>query len=106
MTNYLEMQPGTIWMQNKTRFNDATIIVKIETAPYCKIQPAYGFDKCRSDVPITEPPYEGAPIIKMFTYNRYPKMIVRYLICDSLKHLDKISLYHANGFTHTHTRIH
>ncbi len=103
-TNYLELQPGTIWMQNKREFNKATIIVKIEQAPYCKIQPSYGEDKL--GYPIREPLYEGAPVVKMITYNHMPQIVYRYLICDSQKHLNKLTTAHANGFTHYYRRIH
>ena len=103
-TNYLELQPGTIWIQNKSEFNKATLIVKIEQAPYCRIQPSYG--ETKPGCPITEPPYEGAPVVKMFTYNRMPQIVYRYLICDSQRHLNKMTTSHANGFTYYYRRIH
>ncbi len=103
-TNYLELQPGTIWMQKKREFNKATLIVKIEQAPFCRIQPCYG--RTRDGIPITEPLYEGDPVVEMITYNRMPQIVYRYLICDSPKHLNKMTKSHANGFTFYYKRIH
>lgn len=103
-TNYLELQPGTIWIQNKREFNKATLIVKIEQAPFCRIQPCYG--RTHDGYAITEPPYEGAPAVEMITYNRMPQIVYRYLICDSPKHLNKMTTSHANGFTYYYRRIH
>ena len=99
--NYLELQPGTIW---KSEFNKATLIVKIEQAPFCRIQPCYG--RTHDGYAITEPLYEGAPVVEMITYNRMPKIVYRYLICDSPKHLNKMTTSHANGFTYYYRRIH
>lgn len=103
-TNYLELQPGTIWMQKKREFNKATLIVKIEQAPFCRIQPCYG--RTYDGYAITELYFRSAPVVEMIKYSIEPLIVYRYLICDSPKHLNKTTMSYANGFTYYFRRIH
>lgn len=104
MTNYLDLQPGTIWMLKKNHPNSPTLIVKIEQAPYSRINPSYG--ELEGGFHVKEPPYEGAPVVKMYRGSRMPQIAYRYLICSDQKYLNKVTSSHANGFTYYYQRIH
>ena len=107
MATLMDLQPGTIWMQKKDPGNQANLIIKIEKAPFCGIQPCYGRTKgWLSGYPITRPFNPDAPATEMISYNHLPKVVYRYLICSSSKHLNRTTCSYANGVLHHYTRIH
>lgn len=87
-----DLVPGSRWIQPRSQ-----ISFEIAIGPHCVIYPCYRYTKDRG-APITEPDYEGQPVIKMICYNSYPQIIKRYLSGVDCKYINKTTKCQAYSF--------